>query len=157
MRNILIIALLAMAFTGCRSTKPVIEYRDNVVTVTEREWDSVFFTEPDSASIMALIECDSSNNAYISRILSLQAGIATRPAIKIVDRVLTAECKVDSMAVYVRMKSKIKTTDQVKTIIKTEFIEKPDSWWTKTLKICGYIFLFSLMTTALWIFLQLRR
>lgn len=157
MRKILIIALLGLALTACKTTEPVIEYRDNVVTVTEREWDSVFFTQPDSASIMALIECDSTNNAYISRILSLQSGIATRPAIKIVDRVLTAECKVDSMAVYVRMKSKLKTTDQVKTIIKTKFIEKPESWWTKTLKICGYIFLFSLLTTALWIFLQLRK
>lgn len=156
MRNILIIALMALAFTGCMTTKPVIEYRDNLVTVTEREWDSVFFTEPDSASIMALIECDSTNNAYISRILSLQAGIATRPAIKIVDRVLTAKCKVDSMAVYVRMKSKFKTTDQVKTIIKTEFIEKPESWWTKTMKICGYIFLASCLIMGVWIFLQLK-
>lgn len=112
--KIFVIIVIFFALASCRTPQPVVV--EKLRTVTEREVvrDTVVHTKPDTASIVALLKCDSLGNVYMQQIMQLQAGRTVRPQIKIVDNVITLDCEVDSVAVYFQLKSRYShTTDTI--------------------------------------------
>lgn len=79
----------------------------------------------DSASVRAKLNCDSLGNVYIVAIDSIRNGKhAAAPQLFIRDNYLTAECKVDSFAVYAAVKEKYHSeeTDSTSKITNTIYV-----------------------------------
>jgi hypothetical protein len=118
---ILLIALLALV--SCRSTKPTSSGVSKSV-VSESSKDTVMFTQPDSATLTALLKCDSLGNAYLAEITHLKTGRATSPQIRVKDNFIYLKCRIDSMAVYVSMHRQFKTTSDTTSTVVTVFKER---------------------------------
>lgn len=142
---LIITAFFALALlAGCRVQKPVVtEQTTDVTVLTEVQWDTVVYTAPDSSSIKALLACDEQNQVYIKKIIEFEAGKSSKPGIVIKDNVLTADCKVDSIAVYLTMYRQQKHTQNVKTEVKTVYVEKELTAWQKRLIAFGWMFIAS--------------
>ena len=158
MKNILIIILSMIFFQGCISEKrcnrrypPQVTKTDSVyVKFTETVRDTVIKVAADSSQIQMMINCDSLNQAYLSRIISYESGSnAMIPEVIIKDRILTVKCRVDSMAVYAKLKDRFtemkETHDQV-----TVKIEKVNelTWWQQT-----QLILFKVLAAVIIVFL----
>ncbi|MDD2965444.1 MAG: hypothetical protein PHU33_15985 [Bacteroidales bacterium] len=103
MKKLIYIALAFMVLAGCRSLKPAqTEQKERIETqheIIEKIRDTTVYLT-DSASLQALIRCDSTGKAYLARIEAMQLGRVVKPAVSIENSVLTVDCKVDSAAVY---------------------------------------------------------
>ena len=99
--------LLLIALTGCRHTKPVAEMPSVTTTNTTTHEESgglqqTGYTKPDSAYIIALLECDSANQVYLKSIEELKTGHNVTPEIRLRNNYIYLKCKVDSSAVWLR-------------------------------------------------------
>lgn len=108
-----IIGLLAVIFIfrGCSSQKVIAETSD--VQRTEREIirDTIVKTEADSATIQALMECDSTNSVIL-RQLETQNGERIKPSAKITPKedgtlMIQFDCKEDSLEHEIQVRDKI--------------------------------------------------
>lgn len=157
--SLIILVLTLLAVTSCRTAKaPQVITKTNIVTNTVEVHDTVAKTVPDSALLNALLRCDSLGNVYLDQLIQV-SGRATTQSVTLKDNKLTVDCKVDSMAVYVKMSKVFKTSSDTTYIqsppVKIE-VEKPLSWWDKTVRISGYIMLISLGLTIAYVIFQLR-
>lgn len=112
--KILAIIVILVALASCRTPQPVVV--EKLRTVTEREVvrDTVVQIKPDSASITALLRCDSLGNVYMDQILLLKTGRNVKPQVRIVENIITLECEVDSTAVYFLLRDRYThTTDSI--------------------------------------------
>lgn len=124
MKNLILILTAVILITGCaKRYQPQTVKTDSVfIKQIETVRDTVIKVKADSSSIQLLIECDSLNEAYLSRLLTYQTGTNSMiPEVIIKDRILTVKCKVDSMAVYSKIKEKYHEQAQVK--IEKETVE----------------------------------
>lgn len=72
--------------------------------------DTTVRIEKDSASIKALLECDSLGRVRIKEILSLKSGLKVRaPSLKLVGNTLMAQAEVDSMSIYLQVRDRYLT------------------------------------------------
>lgn len=110
----------------------------------------------DSALVRALVECDSTGRAHLTRLLEYRAGERVRvPEVRLSDNILTATATVDSMSIYLAMKDRF--TERVRTeyieSVRTVEVNRLNRWqkfWMRT----GQIMLLAL-TAGL--FLRLRK
>lgn len=120
MRTIVIL-LIVLSFAACKTNRTSTSSQSSI-TRTEIQVDTLVFTRPDSASIIALIRCDSLGNAYLSEITRFQTGRAVRPSLSVKNNLAYFDCKVDSMAVYMKLfrryESNSDTTATVVTVYK---------------------------------------
>ena len=126
MKNLILILTAVILMTGCsKRYQPQTVKTDSVfIKQIETVRDTVIKVKADSSSIQLLIECDSLNEAYLSRLLTYQAGTNSMiPEVIIKDRILTVKCKVDSMAVYSKIKEKYHEQTQVKIEKETIVVE----------------------------------
>ena len=99
--GIFFVVWFVLLFTSCRSVKHTttseIEkekvYVYDTITRLETVRDTTFIIERDLASIIALVKCDSNNQAYIEKIVKLESGRTIRQNIKIVHDTLYADCE----------------------------------------------------------------
>lgn len=120
----LIFLIFLLALVSCRSTKPTSSgVRKSVFEV--RSKDTVIFSQPDSASITALLRCDSLGNAYLAEITQLKTGRSTRPEIRIRDNYIHLKCQVDSMAVYMKMYRQFRSSSDSSATVVTIYKDKP--------------------------------
>ncbi|MPL77602.1 hypothetical protein SDC9_23459 [bioreactor metagenome] len=113
--------LLLLALVSCKGNRSLTSAVSRNVVI-EKQFDTVLFTLPDSASIVALIRCDSLGNAYLSEIAKLKTGRAVRPSLTVKDNKAIFDCKVDSMAVYLNMYRRFESQTDTTSVIR--FIEK---------------------------------
>lgn len=110
--------ILLLFVMACRSVQP-----PQVITNTVRV-DSIVTIPPDSAWLMALIECDSNHRAYVKEILGYQSGQTIEvPTIVIKDRILTVKAKHDTIykpvvlvrkaQVFVKVTNYLTTTQRI--------------------------------------------
>ncbi len=139
----LLILILVLFLTGCKTTQPVIE-RTVTVTETETLRDTTIVTEPDTASLKALFECDSLNQVVMTE-LEIEKGRKTTPQVKFRDRWLEVTVPVDSESVYFSWKEnhKLETEQVTVTKIVTEKYKPP--WYRKILSWFGLIALVVLL------------
>ena len=133
----LTIAALLVAFAllvSCKTQQapPVL---NNSQTTTHTEIvhirDTIIKTEPDSASINALLECDSLNNVLI-RQLDVQAGEHIKPSINITPKEdgtvgIEFDCKHDSLEHEIAVRDKIIETLRNSQTEIPVYIEKEQS------------------------------
>ncbi len=116
-----LLIIISYGLISCHTGK---QLQSTKTTVTERQTDTVLHTLPDSATLTALLKCDSLGNAYLAEITQLKTGRATRPEVRIKDNFIYLKCTVDSMAVYVSMHRQFKTTSDTTSTVVTVFKER---------------------------------
>lgn len=104
--------ILCLCFSSCKSVQTQTEYKERTVEVRVR--DTVITTQADSASIRALLHCDSAYNVVIDELTTLQgtrikAEVTTKGTTKATTKGLQIEvdCKEDSMQIVCHMKDSI--------------------------------------------------
>ena len=139
----LLILILVLFLTGCKTPQPVIE-RTVTITETETVRDTTVVTEPDTASIKALFECDSLNQVVLTE-LEIEKGRKTVPQVRFKDRWFEVAVPVDSESVYFswKEKHKLETEQVIVTKIVKEKYEPP--WYRKILSWIGLIALVVLL------------
>ena len=117
MRSILFISALLILISSCATRQrcerkfPPVELssqnRDSIVTVTK---DSISYLPADSSWIIALVKCRENGEAYLAELQGYKQGKNVNiPVVSISGNRLTATCKIDSLAVYNRIKERFKT------------------------------------------------
>lgn len=120
----LFIIFSILALVSCKSTKPVITGSSSTIVI-EKQWDTVVYTRPDSSQLMAIIKCDSLGKVYLSEIIRLKTSSTIKPEIKVKENILTLNCIVDSLAVYVRMQKKYEKLQDTSSTVITVYRDKP--------------------------------
>ena len=109
--KIIIFLVSLILVTGCCTQKrcndmypPVQSVNDSSsVTTNEsvQEKDSISYLPADSSWLIALIECDENGKAVMKELQDYMNGKSVEvPQVKIKGNVLTATCKIDSIAVF---------------------------------------------------------
>jgi len=138
-----LIFILVIFVTGCKIQQPVIEH---TITVTETETirDTTLMTEPDTASLKALFECDSLNQVVMTELL-IEKGRKLTPKVLFRDRTLEITMPVDSEAVYFSWKEKYRHDVETVTITKIVKEKYKPPWYIKILSWTGAIVLVVLL------------
>lgn len=118
--------------------------------MTEYVRDTIVRFAPDSASVAALLECDSLNRVVMRRLEQREGGrikpetVFHRPAMADTDKsgglaVLTVVCREDSLeaVIHVREREIQELREHTETI--TAEVEKPLSHWQSFVLVLGYI------------------
>lgn len=126
---VLLLLLIGCILSSCKTCIPVIEYRDSVRIVEVHTRDTAIITKADSASIHALLRCDSSYNVVLDELVLLQgshinANIHTHQhsngALDI-----ELDCKEDSLVNIIQLRdSVIKVLSNHTTVQQIEVIPK---------------------------------
>ena len=116
-----------ISVVGCKTVQTQTEYKERTVEVRVR--DTVITTQADSASIRALLHCDSAYNVVIDELTTLQgsrikADVTTKGTTNSTTNSPTkglqieVDCKEDSMRIVCHMKDSIISdlTQQVKVL-----------------------------------------
>lgn len=81
-------------------------------TIVETLHDTVVTLAPDSAMLQALIECDSTGQAYLKEIEQLRVGAKLHQTLSLQNNLLTAAAHIDSMEIYLTYKDRYRHTDR---------------------------------------------
>lgn len=110
------LVLFIFILVGCNTVQPpVITKTTETITVTEVQRDTVLVTEPDSASVKALFECDSLNQVVMTD-LEIERGRKLEPIVQWKDKMLTVTMPVDSEMVYFLLKDRYETRVRIDTV-----------------------------------------
>lgn len=109
---VVLTVILCLAFPSCKTVQTQTEYKERTVEVRVR--DTIITTQSDSASIRALLHCDSAYNVVIDELTTLQGtriktDVKTKNTTKTTTKGLQIEvdCKEDSMQIVCHMKDSI--------------------------------------------------
>jgi hypothetical protein len=135
MKKILIILGFVLLLSSCFITKKKREQICNDCKTYTIEYirDSIYIRDtaviikPDSASIDALMECDSLGNVRVSEITTLQGNL-TKLETKIKDNRFKVKCKSDTIKVHIKGNTEIKWRIKEK-IVERPVVEYKDYWW----------------------------
>lgn len=115
--------------------------------------DTIITVRSDTSMIQALIECDSTGQAYLSQIMQLESAARLHQNIRLQANVLTATAAIDSMSIYLTYKDRYRTTEttrtETNTVTVTTNILKS---WQKLLMFIGAL---TLIITAVKLYLKL--
>ena len=82
----------------------------SVTTITEVQHDTIVTVQPDTSMLQALIECDSTGQAYLREINQLKSSSYLHQSLNLTNNILTATAAVDSMDIYLTYKDRYQTT-----------------------------------------------
>ena len=157
------VAVLAWMLQGCKTPQPIVQTEVKEVVVEREVRDTIVTILPDSASIKALLECDSAGNVLIRELEETQGknmalelllrgykNNHSEPSKPITE--LIVDCKQDSLQRVVELQnekiSKLSNNKQVETI-EVKYIPDFVKWlaW-----IGGAAIVLALIIIALWIY-----
>lgn len=72
------VAMLAWMLQSCKTPQPIVQTEVKEVLVEREVRDTIVTIAPDSASIKALLECDSAGNVLIKELQEAQKGSENR-------------------------------------------------------------------------------
>ncbi len=149
--------ILVLFLTGCKTPQPVVQH---TVTVKETLRDTTVIVEPDTASVKALLECDSLNQVVMKE-LDVVKGRKIAPQVKFRDRVLEITMPVDSEAVYFSWKERHKIESEKVTVTKVVKEKYKPPWYKKALSwiggVCLVVLLISFKFKSLWFLKFLKK
>lgn len=93
--------------------------------------------ERDQAMIRALVECDSLGQVRMAELLEYRAGERLQPPdVKVEHNVLTATARIDSMAVYLRLKDRFErritsSIRRVERVVEVNRLNGWQKWWMR--------------------------
>lgn len=135
---IVLILTIALSSASCASRKLTIIHRISDTTYVEKSYrDTVIKVEPDSASIRAVIECDSAGNVLM-RELETERGRRINAELRLTNlntnnAELDFECKEDTLMLKIALLEKCITRLRERENSEVIYIERPLKWWEKSL------------------------
>lgn len=137
---IFLVWILSMVSCSRRQYPQMTTATTSVTTITEVQHDTIVTIQPDTSMLQALIECDSTGQAYLREINQLKSSDHLHQNLKIEDNILTATAVVDSMDIYLTYKDRYQETTntwaETQTVTVTTNILKP---WQQLLMYLGAI------------------
>ena len=117
---IILIAIMAF-FSGCKSQYIAGQETERIIEV--RTHDTTIVTEADSASVMALFECDSAYNVVLHE-LTIEQGKRIVPSVTTKNTTkglqIDFDCKEDSLLNIIAWQDSVISTKTTQTIVKVE-------------------------------------
>lgn len=149
------VAMLVWMLQSCKTPQPIVQTEVKEVVVEREVRDTIVTIAPDSASIKALLECDSAGNVLI-RELQEEQGKNVKLQLSLEQAsgngVVTVECKQDSLERVIALQNeKIQELSNNKQVETVEVKYIPDvvkrfAW------IGGFAILYVLIRVALWVY-----
>lgn len=103
----ILVALFVLMIQSCKSPQPIVKTEVKEVLVERTITDTIVTIAPDSASIKALLECDSAGNVLIKELEEVQGkNVSLALALKNSNKgkpigTLSVDCKQDSLQILV--------------------------------------------------------
>jgi hypothetical protein len=144
--------LLVLSFAACRTSRTSTSSH-SIINRTDIQIDTLVFTRPDSASIVALIRCDSLGNAYLSEITMLQTGRSVRPSLSVKNNLAYFDCKVDSMAVYMKLFRRFESVSDTTATVVTVYKDRQKGRFEKFIDSVFLLSIGSVIGTLVFLFL----
>lgn len=148
--------LFAWMVTSCKTPQPIVQTEVKEILVERTITDTIVTIAPDSASIKALLECDSAGNVLIKELEEVQGkNVSLALALKNLKgkhATLSVDCKQDSLEKVIALKDEtikeLSNNKQVETI-EVKYIPEVVKWlaW-----IGGAAILYVLLRIALWVY-----
>ena len=142
---------------SCRTPQPIVQTEVKEVLVERVVTDTIVTIAPDSASIKALLECDSAGNVLIRELEEVQGknvslALALKNSKKGKSATLAVDCKQDSLEKVIALKDEtikeLSNNKQVETI-EVKYIPEVVKWFAWI----GAAFLvLYLVKIALWVY-----
>ena len=157
MKSKIIFLATLVAVSCCPNLYPhKTENTVHTVTITETVRDTIIQIQPDSSIVQALIKCDSTGQARLEEIRTLNESTRIQQTLTLKDNKLTAKTVVDSMGIFLTYKERYREDLQVQTI--ETVIEKEVNvlkWWQKALICIGMLSLIFLAITVITVVLKM--
>lgn len=113
-----------LLMSSCRTCEPIIETVEKQVTVKIHTRDTVITDRPDSASMRALLYCDSAYNVVLDELITMQGDrIETELKMERLrngDLLLNMGCKEDSLRYEIQLRDSTITELQKQTVVVRE-------------------------------------
>lgn len=152
----IIVAVVFGALTSCRTPQPIVQTEVKEVVVEREVRDTIVTILPDSASIKALLECDSAGNVLIRELQEMQ-GKNVKLQLSLEQSsgngVVTVECKQDSLERVIALQNeKIQELSNNKQVETVEVKYIPD-----IVKWLAWIGAGAILLAVLWVVLKVYR
>ena len=123
-----ILLLTAALFIGCKINQPIVETIEKEKIVEVHTRDTAIITKADSASIHALLKCDSAYNVVVGELTTMQ-GERIKASSNVQkqgkDLLLSLDCKEDSLVNEIQLRdSVIREFEKNTEIIQVKVIPK---------------------------------
>ena len=119
----MLVALMVWVLQGCKTPQPVVQTEVKKVVVEREVRDTIVTIAPDSASIKALLECDSAGNVLIKELQEAQGkNVALQAQLKNTNKgtAIVIDCKQDSLEKVIALKDEtikeLSNNKQVETV-----------------------------------------
>jgi hypothetical protein len=172
--RIIVLGICALLFawivTSCKTPQPIVQEKIVEVEKIVTERDTIVTTKPDSASIHALLVCDSLGNVLIRELAEEQGknvalemrlfNANNRTQSAATPQVVTAieiDCKADSLQVLVdkyRAELLDKRAEKVTETIEVKYIPNVVKWFAG---IGAFFVVFYLVKIGLWVYRRLLK
>ena len=130
-----LVALMVWVLQSCKTPQPVVQTEVKEVVVEREVRDTIVTIAPDSASIKALLECDSAGNVLIRELqeaqgknVKLQLSLEQASG----NGVVTVECKQDSLERVIALQNEkiqeLSNNKQVETV-EVKYIPDVVKWF----------------------------
>jgi hypothetical protein len=154
---ILACIILAWLMTACKTPQPIVQTEVKEVVIEREVRDTIVTIAPDSASIKALLECDSAGNVLIKELEEVQGkNVSLALALKNLKgkpATLAIDCKQDSLEKVIALKDEtIKELSNNKQVETVEVKYIPD-----IVKWLAWIGAGAILLAVLWVVLKVYR
>ena len=148
--------VLTIILASCKTQQPIVQAEVKEVVIEREVRDTIVTIQPDSASIKALLECDSAGNVLIKELQEEQGkNVALQAQLKQTNKgtALVIDCKADSLQVlvdkYREELSQVSDNKQVETI-EVKYIPSFVKW-------LAWIGAASILLALLWVVLKVYK
>ena len=119
-----LLILIPFLLPGCKTCVPLVEIHDSIRIVEVRQRDTTIITKADSASIHALLRCDSTNHVIMDELYILQGehmqANAHTSLVPGGGLQISFDCKEDSLEYIIHLQDSIIREKSNNTIIQTK-------------------------------------
>ena len=151
----LCVAMLAWMLQSCKTNQPIVQTEVKEVVVEKEVRDTIVTIAPDSASIKALLECDSAGNVLIKELQEAQGkNVALQAQLKNTNKgtAIVIDCKQDSLERVIALQnekiSELSNNKQTETI-EVKYIPDIVKWFAW---IGAFFVVFYLVKIGLWVY-----
>jgi hypothetical protein len=152
----LLVALLVTILPSCKTPQPIVQTEVKEVVVEREVRDTIVTIAPDSASIKALLECDSAGNVLIKELQEAQGkNVALQAQLKNTNKgtAIVIDCKQDSLERVIALQnekiSELNNNKQTETI-EVKYIPSFVKW-------LAWIGAGAILLAVLWVVLKVYR
>ena len=151
----IVAAVLVAMLQGCKTPQPIVQTDVKEVVIEKEVRDTIVTIAPDSASIKALLECDSAGNVLIRELTEAQGkNVKLQLSLQQAsgNGVVTVDCKQDSLERVIALQnekiSELSNNKQTETI-EVKYIPEVVKWFAW---IGAFFVVLYLVKIGLWVY-----